>query len=72
VIPISGTTAVAGGVYVQNGTLIDDTGGQAIGVLDLGEVATLPGVHNWQNAAAAYAACKALSVEPPAWRTAKN
>ena len=65
VIPISGTTTVAGGVYVRNGTLIDDTGGQAIAVLDLNEVATLPGVHNWQNAAAAYAACKALSVDPP-------
>ncbi len=65
VIPISGATAVAGGVYVRNGTLIDDTGGQAIAVLDLSEVATLPGVHNWQNAAAAYAACKALSVDPP-------
>ncbi len=65
VIPISGTTAVAGGVYVRNGTLIDDTDGQATAVLDLNEVASLPGVHNWQNAAAAYAACKALSVDPP-------
>jgi UDP-N-acetylmuramoylalanine--D-glutamate ligase len=57
VIPISGATAVAGGVYARNGTLIDDTDGQAIAVLDLGEVATLPGIHNRQNAAAKALAC---------------
>ena len=33
--------------------------------LDLREVPTLPGVHNWQNAAAAYAACKSTGVDPP-------
>jgi UDP-N-acetylmuramoylalanine--D-glutamate ligase len=33
--------------------------------LDLKQVPTLPGVHNWQNAAAAFAACKALGAEAP-------
>jgi UDP-N-acetylmuramoylalanine--D-glutamate ligase len=28
-------------------------------------VPSLPGSHNWQNAAAAYAACKTLGVQPP-------
>ncbi|MEX0758111.1 MAG: UDP-N-acetylmuramoyl-L-alanine--D-glutamate ligase, partial [Tistlia sp.] len=61
--PISAERAVPGGVYVLEGLLTDDTGGQAVPVLDLKEVATLPGRHNWQNAAAAYAACRAAGVE---------
>ena len=65
VVPISGSTEVPGGVYVRDGVLIDDTDGQAVAALDLREVITLPGVHNWQNAAAAYAACKASGVAPP-------
>ncbi len=65
VIPISGETRAPGGVYVQGRALYDDTEGQAVPALDLGDVPTLPGVHNGQNAAAAYAACKAIGVEPP-------
>ncbi len=65
VIPISGETNTPGGIYVQGGVLRDDADGQAVPALDLKEVASLPGVHNWQNAAAAYAACKAAGVEPP-------
>jgi UDP-N-acetylmuramoylalanine--D-glutamate ligase len=65
VLPISGATRAPGGVYVRNGVLHDDTEGQAVPAIDLREVPTLPGVHNWQNAAAAYAACKAIGVEAP-------
>ena len=65
VIPISGTTRCAGGVYVRDGGLYDDTEGADQAVMDLGEVPSLPGAHNWQNAAAAYAACKAARIEPP-------
>ncbi len=65
VIGISGARQVPGGVYVQNGVLIDDTQGARAPVMDLNEVASLPGSHNWQNAAAAFAACKAIGVEPP-------
>ena len=64
VIGISGERAVPGGVYVQDGVLIDDSGGKRIPAIDLREVASLPGSHNGQNAAAAYAACKAVGVEP--------
>jgi len=65
VFPISGETRAPGGVYVRNGVLHDDTEGQAVPAIDLREVPTLPGVHNWQNAAAAYATCKAIGVEVP-------
>ena len=65
VIPISGRAPCAGGVYALDGVLHDDTDGQALAALDLREVASLPGEHNWQNAAAAYAACKAAGVSPP-------
>jgi UDP-N-acetylmuramoylalanine--D-glutamate ligase len=69
VFPISGETRAPGGVYVHNGVLHDDTeshgGGQAVPAIDLRQVPTLPGVHNWQNAAAAYATCKAIGVEAP-------
>lgn len=65
VTPISGSAECSGGVYVRDGILHDDTEGQDLAVMDLREVPSLPGVHNWQNAAAAYAACKAARIEPP-------
>ena len=65
VIPVSGERIVPGGVYVQNGTLIDDLDGEQVPALDLKEIASLPGVHNWQNAAGAYAACRAIGVDAP-------
>ncbi|MGF1629667.1 MAG: UDP-N-acetylmuramoyl-L-alanine--D-glutamate ligase [Kiloniellaceae bacterium] len=64
VIGISGERAVRGGVYVQDGVLIDDSDGKRVAAIDLKEVASLPGSHNGQNAAAAYAACKAVGVDP--------
>jgi len=65
VLGISGEGPVPGGVYVQDGILIDDSEGAAVQAMDLKEVPSLPGSHNWQNAAAAYAACKAVGVQPP-------
>jgi UDP-N-acetylmuramoylalanine--D-glutamate ligase len=62
VIRISTERAVPGGIYVRAGTLIDDTDGDARPVADLGAIARLPGAHNWQNAAAAYAACRACGL----------
>ena len=61
-IPISSTRPVEGGVYVVDGLLHDATGGKPIPAIDLGSIASLPGAHNWQNAAAAYAACKAAGM----------
>jgi UDP-N-acetylmuramoylalanine--D-glutamate ligase len=50
------------GVYVLDGTLIDDTDGTERVVTDLKQIPRLPGAHNWQNAAAAYAACRACGL----------
>ena len=65
VIPVSGNRRVDGGVFVLDGVLYDDSEGQAVPALDLRDVVSLPGPHNWQNAAAAYAACKAAGLAPP-------
>ncbi len=52
------------GVYVIDGRLIDDLDGAAREVGDLRPITHLQGVHNWQNAAAAYAVARALGVTP--------
>jgi UDP-N-acetylmuramoylalanine--D-glutamate ligase len=64
-VPISVKGAVAGGVYVIGGLLIDDTESGAAEILDLRKLPRLPGAHNWQNAAAAAAAAlsQGLTVE---------
>ncbi len=46
------------GVFVLDGVLYDSQGGRANRIADLKEAAHLPGTHNWQNAALAYAATK--------------
>ncbi len=56
VIPISAREAVTGGVYVQDGILVDATG-PSPQRFDLNNIKALQGEHNWQNAAAAYAVC---------------
>jgi UDP-N-acetylmuramoylalanine--D-glutamate ligase len=62
VIPISGARPVEGGVYARQGKLIDATGEVPEEIMSLSGIATLPGTHNHQNAAAAYAACRAVGV----------
>jgi len=62
VVPISAARVPAGGVGVADGALIDDLDGERAEVLDLRTCTTLPGAHNRQNAAAAYAACRRLGV----------
>ncbi|MFQ5959241.1 MAG: UDP-N-acetylmuramoyl-L-alanine--D-glutamate ligase [Alphaproteobacteria bacterium] len=64
-IPVAVERAVEGGVYVLDGVLHDDTEGHAAQVIDLKPIAALPGAHNWQNAAAAFAVARAASVAPP-------
>jgi len=64
VVQISSEFGLARGVSAVDGHLYDSTGGQAIRVGDLAEAEALPGRHNYQNAAAAYAACHALGVSP--------
>lgn len=62
VIGISGRQVVPGGIYVVDGCLYDDSDGARQPLLDLTCLARLPGYHNWQNAAAAYAACQAAGL----------
>lgn len=62
VIPISGTHPAPGGVYGLAGELFDGMGEPVSKIIDLRTVRTLPGEHNWQNAAAAYAACRSMGL----------
>jgi len=66
VVPISAETRARGGVYVEGGWLVDDMDGKAQHVLELRRATRLPGAHNWQNAAAAYAATRALGIDAAA------
>jgi UDP-N-acetylmuramoylalanine--D-glutamate ligase len=50
------------GVYALQGVLYDATDGRVTEIVDLAAARSLPGRHNWQNAAAAYAAARALGV----------
>ncbi|HXP12485.1 MAG TPA: UDP-N-acetylmuramoyl-L-alanine--D-glutamate ligase, partial [Stellaceae bacterium] len=65
-VPISAEASAPGGVYVQGGKLIDDLDGQAKPMLDLAQMPHLPGRHNGQNAAASYAAARALGLDAAA------
>lgn len=64
VVQISSEFGLARGVSAVDGHLYDSIGGQAIRVGNLAEAEALPGRHNYQNAAAAYATCHALGVAP--------
>ena len=57
-IPVSVRKILGRGIFVSDGTLYDAQGKRATPVTNLAEAAGLPGVHNWQNAALAYAAVK--------------
>ena len=66
VIPVSAQHRPKNGIYVENGILIDNRENAAASVRDLHGIPTLAGIHNWQNAAAAYAAACALGVDSDA------
>ena len=60
--PFSAKKAIGRGVYALGGVLYDATDGPARELVDLKAARSLPGRHNWQNAAAAYAAGRALGL----------
>ncbi|HYB08760.1 MAG TPA: UDP-N-acetylmuramoyl-L-alanine--D-glutamate ligase [Alphaproteobacteria bacterium] len=66
VVPISAKRRLQRGVYAPDGLLIDAADGPETEVADLRRIPTLPGRHNWQNAAAAYAATKPTGASPSA------
>ncbi|TXH32644.1 MAG: UDP-N-acetylmuramoyl-L-alanine--D-glutamate ligase [Rhodospirillaceae bacterium] len=61
-IPISVEKALAKSVSAVKGQLIDDIDGKREKIIDLTTIPTLPGSHNWQNAAAAYVAARGLGL----------
>ncbi|HLT02371.1 MAG TPA: UDP-N-acetylmuramoyl-L-alanine--D-glutamate ligase, partial [Geminicoccaceae bacterium] len=65
-LPVAVGRALERGVYVIDGRLFDALDRPAEPVIDLRPIASLRGAHNWQNAAAAYGALRALGVEPAA------
>ncbi len=69
VAPISAGQALGRGVAALGPNLIDALGGRAETVADLTRAPALAGKHNAQNAAAAYAAARALGVDT---RTIEN
>jgi UDP-N-acetylmuramoylalanine--D-glutamate ligase len=64
VVPISAEYGLGRGVTVLNGMLQDSMSGRAEPPLDISGARALPGRHNHQNIAGAYAACRALGLEP--------
>ena len=62
IVPISASKAMGRGVYALQGLLYDATGERAVEIADLLRARSLPGRHNWQNAAAAYAAVRAIGI----------
>ncbi|HUZ12525.1 MAG TPA: UDP-N-acetylmuramoyl-L-alanine--D-glutamate ligase [Caulobacteraceae bacterium] len=68
IVPISARRSMGRGVYALQGVLYDATGERVAEVADLARARSLPGRHNWQNAAAAYAGARhlGLSIEDAA------
>ena len=64
VVQISSTYTLGKGVSAVDGRLYDNQSGKAEFVGKLEECPALIGRHNYQNAAAAYAACRALGLDP--------
>ncbi|MEL7480961.1 MAG: UDP-N-acetylmuramoyl-L-alanine--D-glutamate ligase [Pseudomonadota bacterium] len=64
VVQISANYALGRGISAIDGRLYSSLHGKATVVGDLRNAPALPGRHNHQNAAAAFAACRVLGVEP--------
>ncbi|MCF6276007.1 MAG: UDP-N-acetylmuramoyl-L-alanine--D-glutamate ligase, partial [Robiginitomaculum sp.] len=64
VLPISGKRSLGRGVCVIKGKLYSIMDGQCQMIVDLNKAIGLDGQHNWQNAAAAYAAVRAIGLKP--------
>ena len=63
IVPISGHKSLAHGAGVIKGKLYCAIGKKVTDVADLNRARALEGTHNWQNAAAAYAAVQALGLD---------
>ncbi len=63
VTPISAGGALSRGVHAVGGVVFDALDGRVEEVADLRGARALTGRHNWQNAAAAYAACRRIGLD---------
>jgi UDP-N-acetylmuramoylalanine--D-glutamate ligase len=57
-VPVSVGKVLGRGIFTLDGALYDAQGGRANRIVDFSTASHLPGAHNWQNAALAYAATK--------------
>jgi len=64
VMPVSVGKVLGRGVFVLDGKLYDAGGATTREIRDLRSLGHLPGAHNWQNIAAAYAATRSLVKDP--------
>jgi UDP-N-acetylmuramoylalanine--D-glutamate ligase len=64
VTPVSVGKVLGRGIFVLDGKLYDATGATSREVRDLKTLTRMPGAHNWQNAAIAYAAVRPLVKDP--------
>jgi UDP-N-acetylmuramoylalanine--D-glutamate ligase len=64
VIPVSAEMGLGRGISVLDGLLCDSMMGRGGTPTSIRSAKALPGRHNHQNAAAAYAACRALGLDP--------
>jgi UDP-N-acetylmuramoylalanine--D-glutamate ligase len=63
-VPVSIGKVLGRGVFAVDGALYDATAGRAAKIMDFAEAEHLPGTHNWQNAALAYAAARPFVSDP--------
>lgn len=63
VVRVSASQGLADGIVATGGILREMQNGKAVFECDLRNIATLTGRHNWQNAAASFAAVRACGVE---------
>lgn len=64
VVPISARRSIGSGVFVLGGKLFCTQGKRVEEICDLKKAKALEGQHNWQNAAAAFAAVRSLGLKP--------
>jgi len=64
IIPISVRRVIGHGVSVLGGKLFSNIGKKSQDICDLRNAKALEGRHNWQNAAAAYAAVSSFGLDP--------
>lgn len=63
-VPVSVGKVLGRGIFVLDGALYDAQAQRASQVMNMAAAAHLPGTHNWQNAALAYAAVKRFVKDP--------